>query len=174
MAIGSDSPRWSRITPSEARSKPVVSGTALPEEVLSAREIDDAVSTRVAGGDALYTLDTARIRDIQPDLILAQDLCQVCAVPSGAVEEALDVLGCRAEVLSLDPSTLDDASLRSILDEVQHPLLRMQVLQLCILSCTADGHLGEAENRIIRAAVARWGLCGSHGPGREVERQCPG
>jgi iron complex transport system substrate-binding protein len=48
------------------------------------------------------------MRAIDPDLILAQDLCQVCAVPSGAVEEALDVIGCQAEVLSLDPSRLDD------------------------------------------------------------------
>jgi iron complex transport system substrate-binding protein len=94
--------------PPEARTKPVVSGTALPDEPLSAHEIDDAVSARVADGEPLYTLDAARIRDIQPDLILAQDLCRVCAVPSGAVEEALEVLGCRSEVLSIDPSTLDD------------------------------------------------------------------
>jgi len=95
--------------PEAARGKAVVSGTALPtEEPLSAREIDDAVSERVAGGEALYTLDAERIRDIQPDLILAQDLCRVCAVPSGAVEEALTVLGCRAAVISLDPSTLED------------------------------------------------------------------
>ena len=95
--------------PSEARSKPVVSGTALPaHEPLTAREIDDAVNARVAEGEPIYTLDTARIRDIQPDLILAQDLCRVCAVPSGAVEDALEVLGCRADVLSLDPSTLDE------------------------------------------------------------------
>jgi iron complex transport system substrate-binding protein len=95
--------------PSEARSKTVVSGTALPtDEPRTAREVDDAVSARVAAGEPLYTLDVERIRDIQPDLILAQDLCRVCAVPSGAVEEALDVLGCRADVLSLDPSTLDE------------------------------------------------------------------
>ncbi len=95
--------------PAEAKSKAVVSGTALhADEPLSAKEIDDAVSARVADGEAIYTLDAERIRDIQPDLILAQDLCQVCAVPSGAVEEALEVLGCHAEVISLDPSTLDE------------------------------------------------------------------
>ena len=66
------------------------------------------MSARVADGEAIYTLDAERIRDIQPDLILAQDLCQVCAVPSGAVEEALEVLGCHADVISLDPSTLDE------------------------------------------------------------------
>ncbi|MEX1009045.1 MAG: cobalamin-binding protein [Acidimicrobiia bacterium] len=95
--------------PPDARTKPVVSGTALPtDESLTAKQIDDAVSARVAEGEAIYTLDAARIRDIQPDLILAQDLCQVCAVPSGAVEAALEVLGCRADVISLDPSTLDE------------------------------------------------------------------
>jgi iron complex transport system substrate-binding protein len=95
--------------PAEARAKPVISGTALPVgEHLSARQIDDEVRAKVARGEAIYTLDSARVAAIQPDLILAQDLCRVCAVPSGAVEEALAVLGCRAEVLSLDPATLDD------------------------------------------------------------------
>jgi iron complex transport system substrate-binding protein len=95
--------------PELARSVPIVSGTALPSDgSLSAQEIDAAVSARVAAGESIYTLDNARIRDIDPDLILAQDLCQVCAVPSGAVEEALDVIGCHARVVSLDPGRLED------------------------------------------------------------------
>ncbi len=95
--------------PTAARSISVVSGTALPvEEGLSAAQIDAEVSARVAAGSSIYTLDDARIRAIDPDLIIAQDLCQVCAVPSGAVEEALSVIGCQAHVLSLDPGTLDE------------------------------------------------------------------
>ena len=95
--------------PEPARSVPVVSGTALPTDgSLSAMEIDAEVSARVAAGESIYTLDNARIRAIDPDLILAQDLCQVCAVPSGAVEEALDVIGCHAQVVSLDPGRLDE------------------------------------------------------------------
>ena len=95
--------------PPEARTKPVVSGTALPtDQPLTAAEIDRAVSSRVAADESIYSLDAARIRAAAPDVILAQDLCAVCAVPSGQVEEALDVLGCRAQVVSLDPSTLDD------------------------------------------------------------------
>ena len=43
-----------------------------------------------------------------PDLILTQDLCRVCALPAGHVEEALDYLGCTAEVVALDPNRLDD------------------------------------------------------------------
>lgn len=95
--------------PEPARSVPVVSGTALPTDgSLSATEIDAEVSARVAAGESIYTLDDARIRAIDPDLILAQDLCQVCAVPSGAVEQALDVIGCHAHVVSLDPGRLDE------------------------------------------------------------------
>jgi iron complex transport system substrate-binding protein len=95
--------------PPDARTKTIVSGTALPTDApMTAREIDTAVSTRVAADESLYTLDAERIRAAAPDVILAQDLCAVCAVPSGQVEDALDVLGCRAEVVSLDPASLDD------------------------------------------------------------------
>jgi len=95
--------------PAEARQVPIVSGTALQTDgSLSAEQIDSEVSARVAAGDSIYTLDDALIRSIDPDVILAQDLCQVCAVPSGAVEEALEVIGCHADVVSLDPESLDD------------------------------------------------------------------
>ena len=95
--------------PPEARSKPVVSDTALPQDRrLSAREIDDFVSTSMDRREPIYTLDKELIQRVQPDLILAQDLCRVCAVPSGQVEDALSELGCSSEVLSLDPQTIDD------------------------------------------------------------------
>jgi iron complex transport system substrate-binding protein len=95
--------------PSEARTKPVVSDTALAlSPGTAAAEIDRLVSERVASGEALYVLDTVRIGDLEPDLILTQDLCRVCAVPSGQVEDALAKLGCTAEVVSLDPHSLDD------------------------------------------------------------------
>jgi iron complex transport system substrate-binding protein len=95
--------------PPAARTKPVVSTTALPADgELTAREIDTAVSESVARGEPLYRLDTDRIAAIAPDLILTQDLCRVCAVPAGDVEAALGVIGCQAAVVSLDPSTLDD------------------------------------------------------------------
>ena len=95
--------------PPAARTKPVVCGTALPtDQPMSAGDIDRAVTERIRNGESIYSLDTERIRAAAPDVILAQDLCAVCAVPSGAVEEALDVIGCHALVVSLDPSTLDD------------------------------------------------------------------
>ncbi len=91
--------------PPEAQQKPIVSSSGLPEN-LPLGEIDDTV--RAAGETPLYRLDEARIAQIQPDLILTQDLCRVCAVPSGDVDEALGRLGCWAEVVSLDPHSLDE------------------------------------------------------------------
>lgn len=95
--------------PSRARDKPLVSTSSLPpSESASPAEIDAAVGEKMARGEPLYALDDELIRSIRPDLILAQDLCRVCAVPSGDVTEALDKLGCDAQVISLDPATLDD------------------------------------------------------------------
>lgn len=71
-------------------------------------DIDAYVKDRLATGGDLYTLHADALADLRPDLILTQDLCRVCALPSGHVSDALDYLGCRADVLSLDPHTLDE------------------------------------------------------------------
>jgi len=94
--------------PPEAQSKPVVVRTRLPtEQPLPPGEIDRLVREHMDRQEPIYQLDRDLIRQIQPDLILAQDLCRVCAVPSGHVQEALDELGTTAEVLSLDPKDLE-------------------------------------------------------------------
>src|SRR6185312_7441895 len=96
--------------PAEAVTKPVISRSALPQgRIQTPREIDDAVRQRVGATQPLYVLDTELLRREQPDVILTQDLCRVCAVPSGQVQQALDQLGLPdAKVLSLDPQTLED------------------------------------------------------------------
>lgn len=71
-------------------------------------EIDALVRARLAAGDELYTLDEKALSRCNPDLILSQDLCRVCAVPSGNVDEAVARLGCQARVLQIDPQTLDE------------------------------------------------------------------
>jgi len=75
---------------------------------MSPGEIDDYVKSQLAAGGDLYTLHADALAALDPDLILTQDLCRVCALPSQHVEEALDYLGCRADVLSLDPYSLDE------------------------------------------------------------------
>jgi iron complex transport system substrate-binding protein len=75
---------------------------------MSPGEIDAYVKGQRAAGADLYTLHADALAHLDPDLILTQDLCRVCALPAGQVTDALDYLGCTAEVVSLDPHRLDD------------------------------------------------------------------
>ncbi len=84
----------------------VVSG--LDTAGLTPGEIDALVADTLAAQGNLYTLHDDRFRACAPDLVLTQDLCRVCALPSGDVDAALDRLGCTAEVLTLDPHTLEE------------------------------------------------------------------
>ncbi|CAN5655687.1 MAG: ABC transporter substrate-binding protein [Ilumatobacteraceae bacterium] len=93
--------------PPEARRKRIVSTSALPEG-LSPGEIDLVVKERMAAGEDLYRLDRGAFADLDPTLIVTQDLCAVCAVDVSEVDDALAHLGCRADVLTLDPMTLDE------------------------------------------------------------------
>jgi iron complex transport system substrate-binding protein len=90
----------------------VVVDTAIPPG-LSPGEIDAWVRDRVARDLPMYELDRDALAALEPDLILTQDLCRVCALPAGTVEDACQLIGTDAEVLSVDPHTLDDV-LRSI------------------------------------------------------------
>jgi iron complex transport system substrate-binding protein len=96
--------------PADAVTKPVISRSTLPQgRIQTPREIDDAVRQRVGSDGQLYVLDTDLLRREQPEVILTQDLCRVCAVPSGQVKQALDQLGLpEAKVLSLDPHSLEE------------------------------------------------------------------
>jgi iron complex transport system substrate-binding protein len=96
--------------PPDAVTKPVISRSALPQgRIQTPREIDEAVREQAGGAGQLYVLDRDLLRRERPDVILTQDLCRVCAVPSGQVQQALDELGLpEAQVVSLDPQTLDD------------------------------------------------------------------
>ena len=93
--------------PAEARERRVVSTSAMPEG-LTPREIDDFVAAAMTAGEDLYRLDAGALTDLDADLVVTQDLCAVCAIDVDTVDEALRHLGCRAEVATVDPHTLDD------------------------------------------------------------------
>jgi iron complex transport system substrate-binding protein len=71
-------------------------------------EIDVLVRLRLEAGLDLYALDDEALQRCDPDLILSQDLCRVCAVASGDVEAATQRLNCHADVLQIDPQTLPE------------------------------------------------------------------
>lgn len=93
--------------PPEAAKLPVLIRNALPLEAMSLAEIDTAVSARLREGESLYVVDEALLRQLEPDLILIQDLCEVCA-PSGAdIAQVVKSLPHAPRVLSLTPKSLD-------------------------------------------------------------------
>ncbi len=75
---------------------------------LDAAAIDALVREKVAAGEDLYRLDEEAFRAADPDVVLTQDLCRVCALPSGEVDATLGRLGCAATVVTLDPHTLEE------------------------------------------------------------------
>jgi iron complex transport system substrate-binding protein len=93
--------------PAEARTRRIVSTTAIPEG-LSPNEIDAFVTRAMHAGEDLYHLDAGALADLDADLVVTQDLCAVCAVDVSTVDDALDHLGCRAEVLTIDPHSLEE------------------------------------------------------------------
>ena len=94
-------------TPTEARTRTIVSTSAVPEGLAPA-EIDAFVAQAVADGQDLYHLDAGALRDLEADLVVTQDLCAVCAVDVQKVDDALDFLGCDADVATIDPSTVTE------------------------------------------------------------------
>jgi iron complex transport system substrate-binding protein len=129
--------------PPAARTEKTVVVGGRDTRGMTPSEIDSYVRAQLAAGADLYTLHAQALADLRPDLILTQDLCRVCALPSGHVEDALGYLGCRADVLSLDPHTLDD-----VLDSI------LAVGRRTGVSERATRLVGDLRARLARVAAA--------------------
>jgi iron complex transport system substrate-binding protein len=94
--------------PLEVLALPHVTRDVLPAG-LAAGEIDAAVRARTQEGKAIYELDQQRLADLEPDLIVTQELCAVCAVSYDDVVKIAEELDPVPRVISLDPRTLGEA-----------------------------------------------------------------
>lgn len=93
--------------PPQARTRRVVSSSTMPEGLAPA-QIDSFVADALARGEDLYSLDEGALREVVPDVVLTQDLCAVCAIDVSTVGDALDYLGCSAQVVSVDPHSIEE------------------------------------------------------------------
>ena len=98
--------------PDEAARLPHLTGTSIPEG-LDPADIDAAVKETVGRGDPLYWLDREALADVRPDLIVAQEVCAVCAVSYDDVTEIASALPGSPEVVKQDP-----VDLAGVLDDV--------------------------------------------------------
>ena len=94
--------------PPEVKTKPVVVRNVLPIEQMDQSEIDRAVAERMRAGLSLYQIDEQLLRELSPDLILTQDLCQVCAPSGNEVSQVLKALPKTPEILWMTPRSVEE------------------------------------------------------------------
>ncbi len=93
--------------PPEVREKSKVIMSFINPDELSSREIDDLIIKNRNDGKSTYLIDIEALKEANPDIILTQGLCEVCAVSGNKVVESVKALGRTPEVISLEPSTID-------------------------------------------------------------------
>jgi iron complex transport system substrate-binding protein len=93
--------------PPAALDLPRITRDVLPPG-LSAAEIDAAVKERTLAGESIYELDEDALHELEPDLIVTQALCMVCAVSYDDVRAIADQIDSRPTVISLDPHTVGE------------------------------------------------------------------
>ena len=94
--------------PDAARSLPQITRDRLPGGLTTA-EIDAEVRKRTERGEAIYDLDAERLRALEPDLIVTQELCPVCAVSYDDVRAVAETIPTHPRVVALDPHTLGES-----------------------------------------------------------------
>ncbi|HEX3869020.1 MAG TPA: ABC transporter substrate-binding protein [Pirellulales bacterium] len=93
--------------PPQVARLPKVTRSAIPRDASSA-EIDRLVRERLQNGNALYTLDMPLLKQLRPELIVTQALCDVCAVAEDEVRAAADELPERPRIVNLEPQRLGE------------------------------------------------------------------
>src|SRR5947208_5321180 len=93
--------------PDEATELPHLTSSVIPAG-LSAAEIDRTVRERTERGEAIHELDADTLRELEPDLIVTQQVCEVCAVSFDDVRKVAETIPSEPQVLSLDPSTIGE------------------------------------------------------------------
>src|SRR5256712_7749381 len=94
--------------PPEVRHNPVLVDAAIDPEHTAGFDIDRQVRATLEAAQPLYTLDVVRFAQAQPDLVITQDLCHVCAVTPDQLQHAIGALPTPPRVLSLNPGNLDE------------------------------------------------------------------
>jgi iron complex transport system substrate-binding protein len=102
--------------PPSVVGKPVLTASRISHQTMSSGEIDHAVRSQLDGHGSIYDLDASLLAELKPDLVITQELCEVCAVSYKTVLEAARLTETDARVVSLEPNTIQDifANIRTV------------------------------------------------------------
>ncbi|HEY7424487.1 MAG TPA: cobalamin-binding protein [Gemmataceae bacterium] len=144
--------------PESARMKPRVTGCEIHGDHVSSREIDQWVSRKLSRGEDLFTLDEAKLRELRPELILTQRLCDVCAPAYGSVAALARTLPGPPQVLNLEPNSLDDIfqNIQLVADTLGVSETGVRLIQSLRSRVTYVKHRVEDAVHVPRVAVIEW------------------
>jgi iron complex transport system substrate-binding protein len=144
--------------PASAQTKPRVTACAIADERFSSAEIDRWVSQKLSAGEDLFTLDEAKLRELRPDLILTQRLCDVCAPAYGSVTALAQTLPTHPKVLNLEPSTLADVfqDIQQVADALEISEAGVRLIRLLGDRVSRVKRRVEGAARVPRVAVIEW------------------
>ncbi len=123
--------------PLSITGKPPLTASRISHETMSSAEIDHAVRSNLDGHGSIYDLDEKLLADLKPDLIVTQELCEVCAVSYKTVQKAAKMYVADAKVVSLEPNTIAD-----IFENIK------TVGELCGVSGKAETLVADLQNRL--------------------------
>ncbi len=93
--------------PASISHLPTITASRISHETMTSAQIDHAVRSQLDGHGSIYDLDTTLLQELDPDLILTQELCDVCAVSYKQVEKAARMYVADSTVVSLEPNTIE-------------------------------------------------------------------
>jgi iron complex transport system substrate-binding protein len=123
--------------PKEANQRPRVTHCPVHNGGLTSREVDEWVRGALREEGTIYVIDEPLLRELRPDVILTQKLCDVCAVGYGTVARLAQTLPGPPQVVNLEPSSLSD-----ILDDIR------RVAEVCDVPDIGDKIITQLLNRV--------------------------
>jgi iron complex transport system substrate-binding protein len=123
--------------PEQARQRPRVTRCPIHDAGLTSVEVDDWVRRALRENGTIYAIDEPLLQTLQPDVILTQQLCDVCAVGYGTVAKLAQTLPSPPRVVNLEPTSLAD-----IFDDIR------RVADACDVRESADELIGNLSKRV--------------------------
>ena len=99
--------------PESAKSKPKIIDTVIDSENLNSQEINDMTCKLMNEGKDIFVLNKNKIRELNPELIIVQNTCEVCAAHTNQIQQAIEILNTKPQIFSMDPHDIGE-----ILDEI--------------------------------------------------------